>query len=137
MGILSKFFRGRRETQEPLVLAGPGKFAIDVVGESHYQEELETICGGRTEDGANEVVDAFLFLDDDNPYDRQAVAVVIHGKVVGYFPRETARSYRKQLQQSGLGLQDAVCKAKVVGGWDRGRDDRGHFGVKVDLPSGG
>jgi hypothetical protein len=25
------------------------------------------------------------------------------------------------------------CKAKIVGGWDRGEGDRGYFGVKLSL----
>ena len=25
------------------------------------------------------------------------------------------------------------CYARIVGGWDRGKDDRGHFSVKLDI----
>ena len=27
-----------------------------------------------------------------------------------------------------------TCSALIVGGWDRGPDDQGYFGIKLDLP---
>jgi hypothetical protein len=42
------------------------EFPLQIVGESHYQEILESICGGRTEDGANQLEAAFLLLPAKN-----------------------------------------------------------------------
>ena len=141
MGLFSWLFGRSTKTttmsgsdDEPVVFKGPGSYGLDIVGESHYQGALEAICGGRTTDGTNKIVDAFLMLDDQNPYDKQAVAIVIEGKKVGHLSRENARQYRERLRQLGVGMRPAVCKAKIVGGWDRGGGDRGHFGVKLDLP---
>jgi hypothetical protein len=114
---------------------GPGTYNVDVVGESHYQKALERICGGRTENSQRLVVEAFLVLEDDNPRDSKAVRISIQGKTVGYLDRETARSFRKQIAGIRMTGVAAKCSAIIVGGWDRGGGDRGHFGVKLDLPT--
>ncbi len=115
-------------------LPGPGTYEFDIVGESQYQDELEAICGGRTEDSAEHLTEAVLHLEDSNPHDNQAVRVAIGGNTVGYLSRKDARSYRKQLKQLGHERILCKCNAMVVGGWQRSRTDRGHFGVKLDLP---
>ena len=115
-------------------LPGPGTYEFDIVGESHYQQALEAICGGRTEESASHKTEAVLHLEDSNPHDNMAVRVDVGGETVGYLSRSDARSYRKQLKQ--LGHERLVCKcdAMVVGGWQRSPTDQGSFGVKLDLP---
>lgn len=115
-------------------LPGPGDFAIEVVGESSYQDAIESVAGGRTEDGCELVVDAVLVLEDTNPYDPNAVQVLIAGCVCGYLNRENARAYRKQLKKAGQPDITASCKAMIVGGWERVQNDHGRFGVRLDLP---
>jgi len=116
-------------------LPGPGTFEIEVVGESHYQRQLEEICGGRFEDSARVNATAVLILDDGNPYDSKAVRVEINGYVVGHLNRENAREYRKKLKEAGHPRITAQCRALIVGGWDRGNGDCGYFGVRLDLPT--
>ena len=84
--------RGRRIVAQA-ELPGPGTFEIEVVGESHYQEALVQICGGRSEESARFVTTAVLVLDDDNPYDAKAVRVEIDGHAVGHMSRENARQF--------------------------------------------
>ena len=115
-------------------LPGPGTYEFDIVGESKYQDALEAICGGRTEDGAEHQTEAVLYLEDSNPYDNLAVRVDIGGHTVGYLSRKDARSYRQQLRQLGHERIVCRCDAMIVGGWRRSRTDQGHFGVKLDLP---
>lgn len=114
---------------------GPGTYDVDVVGESHYQEALESICGGRTEDGVRLRVEASLVPEDDNPHDSKAVRVYIQDQPIGYLDRETARSFRAEMAEVGMTGVAAKCNAIIVGGWDRGGGDRGYFGVKIDLPT--
>ena len=57
---------------------------VDVVGESHYQDALEEICGGRTKYDVYKRVKATLIPEDDNPVDPLAVRVEIEGRTVGY-----------------------------------------------------
>ncbi len=133
MKLLSKLFGGTRERPPVVKLAGLGTYLVDIVGESHYQHELESICGGRTENGADKIVQAVLIPEDDNPHDKKAVRIEIHGITVGYLSRQNAREYRQRLKEAGHAGIVATCSAKIVGGWDRGEGDRGHFGVKLDL----
>ncbi len=122
-------------TQVATIKNGPGAYDVEVVGESYYQEALENICGGRDENSQRLVVEAFLVPEDDNPHDAKAVRIDIQGQTVGYLDRETARSFRKMMAQIDLTGVVAKCSAIIVGGWDRGGGDRGHFGVKLDLPT--
>lgn len=138
MGLLAWLFgRKSRESEDESIahLAGPGTFSFDIVGESNYQAALESICGGHSFEGQEKSVKAFLFHEDNNPYDAKAIRVDIERKTVGYLSRENAREYRRKLQEAGYPPITAACSAKIVGGWDRGSGDKGHFGVKLDLPT--
>jgi hypothetical protein len=115
-------------------LHGPGKYEFNIVGESHYQAVLESICGGRSEESARKETEAYLYLEKNNKYDSLAVRVDIEGNTVGYLSKPDARSYRKQLADLGHTNLVGFCSAIVVGGWYRSSSDSGHFGVKLDLP---
>lgn len=111
-----------------------GLFSHDIVGESHYQHNLERICGPRTERGENRIVQARIIWEDDNPYDSQAVAVQINGLMVGHLRRETAHKYRVGTRKLGLDHTTMRCPAKIKGGWIRANGETGHYGVWLDLP---
>jgi hypothetical protein len=115
-------------------LPGPVDFEVEVVGTSKYQRAIEKAAGGRTEDGVEVFVQALLVFENDNPHDSNAVQVFVDRKLVGYMKRDDAKSYRKQILKVGRGELVGCCAAKIVGGWDRGPDDRGYFGVRLDLP---
>lgn len=113
-----------------------GDFRLDVVGESHYQDALESIAGGRSEDGANHPTVALLVPEPNNRYDHNAVGVWIDGKQVGYLSRDNAEILQPCILKAiSTTHRQVACNARVVGGWDRGGRDRGHFGVRlyVDL----
>lgn len=135
MGLFSRLFGGRSEHKPMANLPGPGTYSIDIVGESKYQSALEVICGGRTEESQKKIVEAMLVHEDDNPYDNKAIRVDIQGRTVGYLSRQDARQYRKKLTEAGYPGINATCSAMIVGGWERPGGDKGHFGVKLDLPT--
>ena len=135
MGIFSWFFGTGKSTQAVANLPGPGKYEFDIVGESNYQSWLESICGGKTAEGHEKLIQATIVHEDDNPYDNKAVRVDIEGEVVGYFSKKNARDYRKKLNEAGHPGITTTCSAMIVGGWNRGKGDKGHFGVKLDLPT--
>ena len=111
-----------------------GSFRVDAVGEPHYQDALEAIAGGRTEEGADLETVALLVPEPSNRYDPNAVQVMIEGKVVGYLSRRNAAILQGPILAKMRREQRAVaCRARIVGGWDRGRGDRGHFGVRLYL----
>jgi hypothetical protein len=125
--------KGYRSDEPPAPPNISGGYRVEVVGESQYQDALEAICGGRTRDGAQNQVTATVVLEDSNPYDENAVRVDISGRTVGYLSRQAAKTYRRRLKQVGASGQSVECSAVIRGGWDRGRNDRGHFGVWLDL----
>jgi hypothetical protein len=109
-------------------IEGPGTFAVDVVGESQYQDVLEAAASH------GDIVRATLILEDSNPHDDQAVAVHIDGRRAGYLSRANARLYRADLASAGEPRLTVRCKAKIVGGFETSRGERAHFGLKLDLP---
>ena len=99
--------------------------------ESHYQADLERIVGGRTAESATFKCIGILIPEPDNPYDPHAVCVSVDGCRVAYLSRDWAAKFNAALLSSGY--TRASCKAMIVGGWDRGEDYRGHFGMKLDI----
>ena len=134
MGFFSWLFR-KPKTFTIADVPGPGDFGIEVVGESSYQEALSHICGGRTESGHDLTTDALLIPEDDNPVDEKAIRVDIAGRCVGYISREHARQLRRKMREEGVQKCALRVKVRIRGGWDRGADDVGLFGVTVDLPT--
>lgn len=108
-------------------------FPTEVVGESFYDKNIEQLCGPRTSEGENRVMPARLVLDDANPHDANAVRVEIGGLLVGHLSRETAVQYRAFLKANGHGQVVGTCSAKIKGGWRRGRNDVGNYGVTLGL----
>ena len=118
---------------EPLHIARGRGYTVEVVGEVHRQDALNAICGGKCEDGHDLKTTAQLLLIDDNPYDPNAVGVFINSELVGYIPRDAARHVRAEVIGLSPDERPVTCDAKIVGGWDRGDGDEGHYGVKLSL----
>lgn len=134
MGIIDFIFRRPKSHNSIPRLLGPGSYSIYIVGESKYQKELELICGRRTKESQQKIVNALLVHEDDNTKDNNAIRIEIKGLTVGYLSQANAIDYCKKLEDSGRKGHDATCSAIIVGGWDRGMGDQGHFGVRLDLP---
>jgi len=130
VGHIARGFRGGGTSGGPSSSRG---YPVEVVGESHYQAALEAICGGRSRDGAQKEVTACLILENTNPYDENAVRVDVDGRTVGYLPRPAARTYRRRLKKSGRSDATVECAAIIRGGWDRGRSDKGYFGIWLNV----
>lgn len=139
MEFLKKLFSPKKEEPAPaepdiVELRGNGAFALEVVGESNYQSNLETICGARTEAGAKLEIEASLIMEDNNPKDKNAVRVEINNLQVGYLGRQVAPLYREQLRQAGHPKAIGTCRAKVRGGWIKKSGDVASYGVWLDIP---
>lgn len=132
MGWLTDIFRGKRINI--VRLEGDGDFECEVVGESHYQDALDRIVGGKTREGHEHECEAVLVRDLSNRNDPNAVAVQINGMTVGYLSRPHARAMASIFEKHRLA--EARARALIVGGWsDRGgRKAEGHYGVKLDIP---
>jgi hypothetical protein len=110
-----------------------GHETLEVVGESHYQEELWGIVGGRTPAPVRFETLAVLIPNPDNEFDANAIEVRIEGLLVGYLSRGDAATYRPGLvglmQQSAVPL--VALHAVIVGGGRRG-SGLGYLGVFLD-----
>lgn len=118
-----------------ITLAGDGSFSHEVVGESFYQDALNDLCGGKCEDGHEMECLAILRPEPDNPYDSNAVAILIRGRKVAHLDRESAKRFNGEMR--AMGATQGCCRALVNGGWyrpgRRGQADEGHYGVELDL----
>lgn len=110
-------------------LAPGGK--LEVVGESHYQDTLEELCGGRCEEGHDVSGVAILLAEPTNVHDSNAVRVLMEGELVGYLSRRDAVAFNDVAARMGVIGEPIVCYSRIRGGWSRGGDE-GHFGVVLD-----
>jgi HIRAN domain len=110
-----------------------GGETLEVVGESHYQEALWEIVGGRRREHVRHETYVLLVPDPDNRYDANAIEVRINGLLVGYLSREDAALYRpgllKLMEKSANNL--VALHAVIVGGGERS-DGLGRLGVFID-----
>ena len=124
--------RGRTGRARPVTLAGGTP--VEVVGESHHQDELLELSGGGRRFGGVELeATAELVPDPFNRFDPQAVEVRIDDLAVGHIRRDDLEWVRPLVDES-LDLHGlATCRAVIRGGWDRG-GEVGRFGVVLYLP---
>jgi hypothetical protein len=92
---------------------------LGAVGESQYQPALKRIA--RT----GRLRWATLQPEPDNPFDVNAVAVLIRGEIVGYLTRTDARRYQRRLRAL---IEPLQVPAKLIGG----TRDKPSFGVLLD-----
>ena len=106
-----------------------GSHDLEVVGESHYQDALWRVAGGRTAERVRVEVQAVLLAEPDNPYDPNAIAVLIDGAKVGYLCRDDAEAYRPGLLALEARHRALIALAGVVVGGGMRQDGPGMLGV--------
>lgn len=114
------------------IVRGDSFFSLEVAGSSFYQDALKLIVGGRRDASVYFRTIALLSSEPDNKHDKHAIGVRINGMTVAHIKREHNILLREQLDEIGV-CGDAQCRAMIVGGWNRGHDDKGSFGVRLDL----
>lgn len=111
----------------------PGDDPLEVVGESHYQDVLWRIVGGRRSEPVRYETEAVLEPEPENPNDPNAIKVLMDGSLVGYLSREDAAVYRpgliRLIETSPTGC--VALEASIVGGGPRS-DGIGFLGVFLD-----
>jgi hypothetical protein len=116
-----------------LALLEGGTETLEVVGESHYQDNLWRLVTGRPRgEYVREDICAVLVAEDDNLYDSAAVAVWIEGLKVGYLSRQNAQRYRPGVvalqQKQGM----PIALPGVIAGGGIRDDGPGMLGVFLD-----
>ena len=130
-------FKGHKKLPTPrevAILMGAAKFDMEVVVAEHHQPALEAICGPHVPKGVNRYETAWLYLDDKNPNDENAVAVVIRERLVGYLNPEVAKLYRQHIRAKSMPTAVGECQAVVRGGWLSSDGRKGAYEIWLDLP---
>lgn len=113
------------------VLLG-GRETLEVVGESFYQPTIWQCVGSDDGSPVRCSIEAVLVHEPTNPYDANAIQVLIDGGLVGHLSREDALAHLPGL----LALVDvhgcAVALSGVVVGGAWHGDRRGMLGVFLD-----
>jgi hypothetical protein len=132
---------GRRPKEADLAIMFvrcDGAYAVDVAGESHYQEAIsECVAAGSVEitsdSRCSSEFNVRLVREPDNQYDANAVAVTsLAGRTLGYLPRAVAGEYAPVLDRI-TGLAIVECAARAYGRRD-GSESPWIFGIWLDFP---
>jgi hypothetical protein len=99
-------------------LEGPNKHQQEVVGESHYQPQIQRATNGKACPNESPfATGAWLIHETDNEYDEYAVGVWIANGKVGHLPGRISSVWWQILRAlSGLHGCPCACPAKIFGG---------------------
>ncbi len=113
------------------LLGGTGKFGLEVVGESHYQETLRQAQRRARRTPTGLVIDVVMRPEPTNPYDAAAVRVMSAdgAGLLGYLSRERANQYKQVLIQCEEASLEVTCAAVLRGG----AGDEPSIGIWLDL----
>lgn len=121
--------------QNAQALSWPNRdeFDCEVVGESHYQENIARALKLWQQRMGDVPLIALLTPDANNKHDRNAVSVTIGGTLVGYLERDFAPIYRERLIAEGMGLVPVHCQAIITGGHELNDGTTASYGVMLDI----
>ena len=100
-----------------------GRFLVEVVNESRYQDTLKELAGDHGDQPARAPYLATLVPDDANPYESAAVAVFLNGRMAGYLSQKASLAFRANLKRKEAAGRITTCDAQVRGGgvWKNSR----------------
>jgi len=104
--------------QIPTTLSNGGEYNFELVGESNYQSRIYSMLPDSVTDQENQRAYFIgkINFEDDNQFDKKAVNFTIDNRLVGYFPKEEARKFRKMVATKNLNPSNLTCRSVVVGG---------------------
>ena len=137
MGLFDRFRNKATTTQPELrqveATLYEGFDTLEVVGESHYQDALWHIVGGRTADHVRKSINAILIPEPNNTYDANAIAVQIsgpsHALTVGYLSRDDAAAIGPGLRHLMARSGKYVALNGVITGGGQRANGLGFLGV--------
>ncbi len=124
MGMLRQLLTGSKPAQpRPLIEAQGEMVDVDVVGEAAYQDALRSLKRRRN-------LKMVLRPDPTNPYDVNAVKVLIEGQTVGYLPKREAPAWQAMVLAAEAEGFTITGPADILGG----TKDKPHLGVFGSVP---
>lgn len=118
----------RRTARRFPELAGTGDYDQMVVGTSKYQQHLIALANPLSDYSQHVKIPAVLALEDDNPFDPNAVAIHLGDQLAGYLPREDAVEFREDLAALDTDQTRFHVRALIIGG-----DGNKSLGLRLDL----
>lgn len=104
-----------------------GKFAHTIAGE-YYPHTIEQLLRKNAVKTTHFIaLKAYLVPENNNPFDSQAVRVVIEGKTVARLNADESRSLRHRLVENQLTDQITTCNAKVA------EEENGEYEIRLDI----
>jgi hypothetical protein len=127
----------RRMTPPPRLTLLRGDRLVNAVGESHYQDALREVSGAGGGEEVRFPCTAVLASEPDNPFDPNAVAVRVDGRLVAYLSRADAVGYRPLVLDIEERGRAAACEAMIAGrGAASGTSNLGVF-LRLPRPEAG
>jgi hypothetical protein len=92
-----------------------GEYTYEVVGESYQRDHLTALIRAHNAFEAGQILStAVLEMEPSNPFDSNAVKVVVEGTQVGYIPKFDSPAVTEMIKKSGK----KVYEVPVRIGWD-------------------
>lgn len=104
--------------QQMIIMDGAGSFQIEVVGESHYRENLRKVAGSCEDDAVDVVKTAYLVPEPRNAHDANAVRVDVDQLTVGYLTRPAAAQLSPVLRKLELVAVQTQARISAFEGAD-------------------
>lgn len=112
-----------------------GGSEIRVVGVMDYQGELDDISEADADGAVKRMQTGALKAEPGNPYDENAVQVIISEQVVGYLSAAKAEKYQPIVLRAEAAGMKITCDAEIVGGFIKDDGEQANFGVRLNLAS--
>jgi collagen type III alpha len=121
----------------------PGKDSwhnYDVVGETYREAQIASALGRRPklDEEMEEIFEAQLVPEPDNPHDANAISVRVRGEVVGYLDRDAALAYRPVIHRIAASGMTATTTARIWAvvreSWEDNQQARFFANVRIYLP---
>jgi hypothetical protein len=119
--------RGKSPTR-PGPIPGSGKYALDIVCDSTYQNALDKLVGSTREGDEVRFGTAMLILEGSDLFETNRVRVEIDDRTVGYLALADAIKYRDKQPAKVMSVS-----ALIVGDRESRDAHYARYGVKLDL----
>ena len=100
---------------------------VNVVGESYYQPAIRAACGARVNEDVFFECLAELVPEPENPYDSNAVKVLIDGQKVGHLSRSDAVEFGPTIAEAIENQGPGIVRAVIAGHKDSETTNLGVF----------